>query len=77
MHAAMHIGVSLRIGALHGVDHHLRLLGRGAAVEEGERLAMHFAAKNREVATDFFNVIDCHVIHGYTLSIQRAVTSAK
>ena len=42
---AMHVGVVVRIGLGDRVDHHLRLLRRGAVVEIDQRPAVHLAAR--------------------------------
>ena len=57
MQAAMDVGVFLTVGVLDGIEHHLRLLGRGAIVEIDQRLAVDFPRQDREVAADRLDVI--------------------
>ncbi len=56
MGAAMDVGVLLRIVARHAVDHGLRLLRGGGAVEPDQRLAVHRALQDGEVAADSFDI---------------------
>jgi hypothetical protein len=55
--AAMDVGVFHRIGLRDGVDHHLRLLRRGAIVEIDQRLAVHLAREDREIGADFVDIV--------------------
>ena len=56
MGAAMDVGVLLLVVARHAVDHGLRLLRGGGAVEPDQRLAVHLALQDGEVAADGFDI---------------------
>ena len=55
--ATVNIGIFMGIGPRHRVDHHLRLLGRGAIVQIDQRLAPDLDRQDREIGANFFNVI--------------------
>jgi hypothetical protein len=57
MQAAMDVGIFAGIGMADGVDHHLRLLCRGAIVEIDQRLAVHLLRQDREIPADRFDVV--------------------
>ena len=57
VHAAMHVGVVALFVGVDRVDHALRALRRGRAVEEHQRFAVHLARQDREVAPHAIRVI--------------------
>ena len=50
VNTAMHVGVVARFIGIDRIDHALRTLRRGSAVEEHQRFAMHFARENGKIA---------------------------
>ncbi len=50
--AAVHVGVDGLVVGVEGVEHHLRLLGRGGRVEVDDRLAVHLPLQQGEVGLD-------------------------
>ena len=56
MHAAMDIGVFALGEMRHRVQHRARLLGRGAAVEIDQRLAIDLARQDREIGAGLFDI---------------------
>ena len=57
VNAAMHRGIAVAIEIQLAVDHHLRFLRAGGAVEIGQRLAVHLTRQQREIAAHAFNRI--------------------
>ena len=53
---AVHIGVFLGVAAGHRINHHLRLLRRGAIVQIGQRFPVHLAREDRKVLADFVDI---------------------
>src|SRR5690606_32375898 len=77
--AAVDIGVFVLVGPRHRLDHHARLLRRGAVVEVDERLAVHLAREDREIGADFGNVVHGRAFQttGRIPSSERSRASAK
>src|SRR3546814_1014405 len=52
----MDVGVGFLVGRPHRLDHLVRLLRAGAAVEEGEALAVHRPGQDREIRADALDI---------------------
>ena len=57
MQAPVDIGIFLGIGTRHRIDHHLRLLGRGAIVQIDQRLAVHLSREDGEIGADALHIV--------------------
>jgi hypothetical protein len=55
MHAAMNVGVFMRIGMDDAIDYRLWFLATGGVIKIYQGFVTNFLAKNRKVGADLFN----------------------
>ena len=79
VHAAMHVGVRIGLVAIDRRDHARGSLRRGGAVEVHQRLAVHLAAQDGEIAPHALRVVTIHRgeirVHGLPNNPSSAETS--
>ncbi len=77
VHTPVDVGVVLRVVADEGIDHGLRLLAGGRAVEIHERLAVDFLVQDREVLADTLDVpvgVGDHAVSLTARPVSRAIS---
>ena len=63
--APMHVGVFTAIGLVHPLDYHFRLLGAGARIQKGDRIAVDFQRQCRKVGADGVNIVGVAFVLGH------------